>query len=223
MSKGGLSGVALGVMVSGGVLAYAGFADLSPLAALSQVASGKPAPVSDAGANLGADAANAVAESDSASNAAAVALGSAIGNAGLRGAVVGNASKYMGDKYSQPRRQQAGYSDCSSFVDKCLKDAGIAPPFSPWANTVNYLMSPEWKTIPQTAAQPGDIAVATGHMVLITAAGGGSAIGQENSRVNVRTGAPGNLFDASQHYVFKTWTGYAKQAPPQPGTGASVT
>ena len=35
------------------------------------------------------------------------------------------AMKYKGDKYSQPRRMEKGYSDCSSLVQKALRDIGL--------------------------------------------------------------------------------------------------
>lgn len=206
--------MALGVMSLGGVLVYAGFRGVSPLEAMRDIASGHPTGITSQPLQLSA-VGDVAAE--------AIAIANQQSGGGLRAAVVANAQKYVGDKYSQPKRQQAGYSDCSSFVDKCLKDAGIKPPFNAWANTTLYLASPDWKTVSQANALPGDIAVATGHMVLITASGGTEAIGQENSRINVRTGAVANLFSSSQHYVFKTWVGYTKQvAPPLPHTGASV-
>jgi hypothetical protein len=208
-TTGGINGTALFAAAVGGVLVYAGFAGVSPAAALRSISTGRPAapgtqPVLLAGTDLGI-----------------VAAGVA-GNA-LRSQVVAAAGKYMGDRYSQLRRRQPGWSDCSSFVDKCLRDAGIKPPYDPWANTTLYLMSPEWRTIPAAAVLPGDIAVAVGHMVLITAAGAAMAVGQENPRINVRTGPPGSLFSRSEHYVFKTWRGYsAPGVPRSPGLGTST-
>lgn len=35
------------------------------------------------------------------------------------------ALKYKGDKYSQPRRMEPGYSDCSSLIYKGLRDTGL--------------------------------------------------------------------------------------------------
>jgi hypothetical protein len=196
----GVNGVAVAVATFGGVLVYAGFRGVSPLQALRDVTSGSPPPV------VGNP-------TDAPVPATAGSSGQSGFGDGKRGTVVAAAQKYVGDQYSQAKRTQAGYSDCSSFVDKVLKDAGIKPPFSAWANTANYRMSPEWKTIPASQAQPGDIAISSGHMVLVTGAGGTSAIGQQNSKTDVRTGVVGNLF--STPYVYKTWTGYAKT----PGTG----
>ena len=193
-SSNGISGVAVAVASLGAVLVYAGFRNVSPLQALRDLSSGKPPAV--------------------VSNPTTVTTGNGGGGgtaSGLgdsrRTAVVAAAQKYVNDQYSQLTRTLPGFSDCSSFVDKALKDVGISPPFSPWANTSNYRMSPDWKTIPATQVQPGDIAISAGHMVLITAAGGASGIGQQRPGVNVKTGTMATLF-GSQSYVFKTWTGY---------------
>jgi cell wall-associated NlpC family hydrolase len=132
-----------------------------------------------------------------------------------RAAVVTAAQKYVSDIYSQAKRTQTGYSDCSSFVDKALRDAGITPP-STWANTAIFRMSPEWRTIPASQVQPGDIAISAAHMVIITASGGTAGIGQQRTGVNVKTGTMATLF-GSQSYVFKTWTGYT--AAPAAGGG----
>lgn len=52
---------------------------------------------------------------------------------------------------------------------------------------------------------PGDVAVSSHHMVLVTAQGGTAAIGQQNPTVNVRTGSVANLM-GSQTYVYKRYT-----------------
>lgn len=185
----GISGVAVAVASVGGVLVYAGFRGVSPIQALRDVSSGNPPPVTSK--PLGAPDTSITHGGD-----------------GQRASVVAAAQKYVGDSYNQARRRQAGYSDCSSFVDKALKDAGIDPPFNEWANTANYRMSPQWKTIQKNAALPGDIAISAGHMVLVTGQGGSSAIGQQRPGVNVKTGSVSSLFGKGTNYVYKTYTGY---------------
>lgn len=190
MTTSGISGPAVAVATIGAVLVYAGFRGVTPLQALRDIGSGAPPAVAGHPADLTASVSSGT--------------GSATGQ---RGSVVAAAQKYVGDTYSQAKRTQTGFSDCSSFVDKALKDAGIAPPGSPWASTANYRMSPAWKTIPAAQSQAGDIAISSSHMVLVTGQGGSSAIGQERTGVNVRTGSVASLF-GSQSYVYKTWTGY---------------
>lgn len=197
MAEGGISGLAVAFAAAGGLLVYAGFRGQTPAAALRAVAGGKPEALSDQGAQLvGATAADVAA---GAGVAAGVAGAGAAGGAGVLAA----AQRYIGDKYSQARRTQPGWSDCSSFADKVLTDVGIPPPVK-WASTANYRISGEWVTIPLSQARPGDIAVNSHHMIVITGQGGSSAIGQQNPRVNVRTGTVDQLID---NYQVKRYVG----------------
>jgi len=184
----GLSGLAVGAAAVGGILVYAGFRGTNPVEALRLVSGGKatlnPTPT-DLGAALGV----------------AVSAAAGIG-------VSAAAGPYMNDRYSQAKRTQPGWSDCSSFADKILTGVGIPPPVK-WASTANYRISGEWKTIPMSATKAGDIAVSSHHMVVITADGGSSAIGQQNPRVNIRTGSVADLM-GSQSYVCKTYVGKGK-------------
>lgn len=191
-SKGGISGLAVAFATAGGLLVYAGFRGVSPLQALKDVSSGKPPPVAKTGSSALDITATPIA------GTAVAAASGAIG-----GMVSSAAQKYAGDKYSQTKRTQSGWSDCSSFADKVLTDVGIPPPVK-WAATANYRMSPHWRTIPASQAQPGDIAISSHHMVLVTAAGGTAAIGQQNPRTNVRTGSVAQLM-GSQSYVYKRY------------------
>jgi cell wall-associated NlpC family hydrolase len=183
----GISGTAVAVATAGAVLVYAGLRGVSPLQAVRDAAGGKPPPVT------GKPTTDPVPLSSN--------------NAG-RNAVVAAAQKYMSDKYSQLKRTQPGYSDCSSFVDKALMDAGISPPQFKWAATANYRLSTEWVNTTAASSGPGDIAVSATHMVLITGAGGSSAIGQQNPRANVRTGTVAQLMTNAGPYVYKTYKGY---------------
>jgi len=203
VASGGLNGLSIGVTTVGAVLVYAGFRGVSPLQVFKEVSSGKLAPVT------GKPTPDVV--------PGVTPPPSGFGDA-RRSAVVAAAQKYTGDTYSQLKRTQPGFSDCSSFVDKALRDAGIKPPVTQWANTVNYASSPEWRTIPTSQVQPGDIAIGPGHMVLVTAAGGTQGIGQQRPNVNVRTGSMATLF-GKVPYVFKTWTGYAKGGAAGEGSG----
>lgn len=184
----GISGTAVAVATAGAVLVYAGLRGVSPLQAVRDAAGGKPPAV------VGKPTETAVPSLSS-------------NNAG-RNLVVAAAQKYVSDKYSQIKRTQPGYSDCSSFVDKALMDAGINPPQTKWAATANYRLSPEWVNTTAASTGPGDIAISATHMVLITGAGGTSAIGQQNPRANVRTGTVAQLMTNAGPYVYKTFKGY---------------
>jgi hypothetical protein len=117
-------------------------------------------------------------------------------------ALVQAVQAYRGDKYSQARRWQNGYSDCSSFVGKGMKALGLDPGGS---TTLTYLASSKWSTISKSSAGAGDIAVNSSHMVLIT--GNGTAIGQENPRRNVQEGSLSDLMSGTGPYVVRRYKG----------------
>lgn len=189
MARGnGISGLAVAFATAGGILVYAGFRGVNPIQALRDVSSGSPAGITSNPVSVASQLGTAVATV----TPGIIATG-----------VSAAAQKYADDKYSQARRTQPGYSDCSSFCDKILRDIGIKPPVT-WAATANFRMSPEWKNIPLKDTMPGDIAINSHHMVMITAAGGSAAIGQQNPRVNVRTGTVANLM--SNDFVCKRYT-----------------
>lgn len=196
-TESGISGTAVAVATLGAVLVYAGFRGVSPLQALRDVTSGSPPPVESRSVDLsgwsGDTATYAPTPDGFTSHTAA------------RSAVVAAAQRYTGDKYSQLKRTRAGYSDCSSFVDKALMAAGIDPPVK-WASTASYRATSKWRTIPLAQAQPGDIAINGHHMVLVTGQGGSSAIGQQNSKTNVRTGTVKSLM--SNDFYIRTWKGW---------------
>lgn len=193
--KGGLSGLAVAYIGLGGILVYAGFRGVNPIQALRDISGGKPAAVSSTPLDLSGLA------------SPGFSMGVAVGQAVNGAAVSAVAAKYANDKYSQTKRTQPGWSDCSSFCDKILTDMGIPTPVK-WASTANYRMSPAWKTISAADSKPGDIAVSSHHMVMVTGTGGSSAIGQQNTKADVRTGSVANLM-GSQSYVYKTYVGKA--------------
>jgi hypothetical protein len=191
MASAGISGTGVAVATIGGLLVYAGLRGIGPIAALQAVATGKPTTPTSAGLDLGAGPGSGT------SSTAGVGV---FGKTTTGAAVVAAAGKYLNDLYSQPKRTQAGYSDCSSFVDKCMLDAGVAPPGDRWANSTSYRLASTFTTIPMSQTLPGDIAVSSHHIVLITGAGGTNAIGQQNHIVNVRSGTVASLM-TGQSYV----------------------
>jgi hypothetical protein len=186
-SGNGISGLAVAFATAGGVLVYAGFKGKSPVGALRDISTGHPAGVTDQSTDLGQFQAN---------------LGNAVTGTMHSVGVLSAAGKYMNDKYSQAKRTKPGYSDCSSFCDKILTDLGVPPPVK-WASTANFRISGNWVNVPLAETQPGDIAINGHHMVMIVGAGGSSAVGQQNPRVNVRTGTVKDLM--SNDYVCKRY------------------
>ena len=173
-AKGGINGVGLAIATMGGLLVYAGFRGTNPVEALRDVASGTPTGVTSTNAGLQAAAAS---YGGAGGGTSAPAEGSASG-------LVTAARKNSGDLYSQPKRWQPGYSDCSSFVGKAFKAIGIKPPGA--STTASYLTSSRFQKIPQASARAGDLAVTTSHMAIFT--GPDTAIGQQNRKRNVVEG-----------------------------------
>lgn len=181
MATQGISGVGLAMATGGALLAYAGFTGKNPMQALKDVASGKPGAVESKSANL----------SRSVSTATGALTEGELAEGGLSPAELAGSSEvvraayaFVDDKYSQAKRWQAGYSDCSSFVGKAYNKIGIAPPGP--STTWSYLGSPRWKKIPRSEAKAGDLAVTQAHMAIFTSNSMG--IGQQNPRRNVATG-----------------------------------
>lgn len=196
MPSAGISGIAVAVAGIGGVVMYAGFRGITPIQALQQISSGKPAPIANTSTQLTTPVAGIAMQGVNA------ALAQAAGPLAAR--ISAAAATYKGDRYSQPRREQSGWSDCSSFCDKILTDCGVPPPVK-WASTANYRLSSTWKKIPADEAQPGDVAVSSHHMVMVTGPGGSTAIGQQNPRTNVREGSVASLM-GSQTYSYYRYT-----------------
>src|SRR5688572_4117385 len=117
-AKGGISGVGLAIATFGGLLVYAGFKGTNPVEALRDIASGTPSGITPRNDGL-----QAAASSYRPGGAVSGTSGAGAGNA-----LVDAARTYASDRYSQARRWQEGYSDCSSFVGKALKIIGITPP-----------------------------------------------------------------------------------------------
>lgn len=205
----GISGVAVAIAAAGALVAYAGFRGVSPLDALRDLGHGRVPKVPHRSANLdpGLSAGRAAAD--------------LIGTSGI----VRAALQYKGDQYSQARRWQDGYSDCSSFVGKALKAVGIDPP--PGSTTAGYYLSDRWMTIPLDQARAGDIVVSAtaatigAHMVLVT--GPGQAIGQQNSRDDVETGSIKNLMAGTRYkYIARRYIGGGLGGEARGSVGGSV-
>jgi len=203
VASSGLSGLSVGVITVGGLLVYAGIRGVTPLQALRDVSSGKPPTIPNQGASV-----------DSGGNVAQLGQGTV-------GTITAGARMFAADKYSQARRTEPGYSDCSSFVDKAYHAAGIELPDGrmKWPNTTAFATAPAWRTINASETKPGDIALAispTGHnhMVLITAAGAAEAIGQQNPLTNVKTGTIPQLFaNVGGDIVYRTYIGSVTGRP----------
>lgn len=183
-SGSGIPGIAVGMAGAAALLVYAGFQGVDPLTALRDVATGKPKGLAEK-----ASAHEALYEGTGSSGAggdsgAAQASLSGTAVSGPHPDFVRAAGTFADDLYSQARRWQAGYSDCSSFVGKALKACGVTPPGA--STTSSYLSWRQAKPIARAQIGAGDFLVGSGHMAM--AVNSTTAIGQQNGRQNVQVG-----------------------------------
>lgn len=200
MAQKGLSGIAVGALSVGTLLAYAGFRGVSPLQALKDVMSGSPLGVSKEGGTYGLGAGKA--------------LGGIIGDvlSGSEFVVTTAAQQFKGDIYSQSDRTKPGHSDCSSFVAKAFRTAGHTDIGASWT-TDSFLASSKFRRIPAAQAHAADVVVSaqnsgSAHMVLMLT--DKEAIGQQRTGVNVKTGSVDTLFSASQKRAGLVYLRYKK-------------
>lgn len=184
MASGGISGTAVAVATAGAVMIYAGYRGISPVAALRDVASGSPPPVSSQGTTL-----------------ATTTPGTGTGSGS---ALVRAAMTHRDERYSQARRWQSGYSDCSSFVGKAFKDIGITPPGG--STTVSYIAWKQLTKVSRDDVKAGDLIYSPGHIVI--AVDHNTAIGQQNGRSNVQIGPITSLVPSFPMPVFLRYKGW---------------
>lgn len=200
-----ISGTAVAVATAGAVLIYAGFRGQSPLQSLREIASGRltALPVGSAGLDDQLSAAIATGSSAGIVSSGVFGVGASAAAAAQIGLIVSAAQRNSGDRYSIAKRWQPGYSDCSSFVGKALRAAGIEPPGA--SVTGSYLAWSKARKVARADVRAGDIIVNATHVILATSNTDG--IGQQNSRDNVKTGKIENLMWGTGSFVCLRITG----------------
>lgn len=186
-----VSGVGVTVASAGALLIYAGLKDVNPLDALRSIASGRPAPIP--------------APKDTRAATTTYSDASYTGGASPAGpgypALLTAAMQFKDDQYSQARRWQPGYSDCSSFVGKAFKANGVKPPGA--STCVEYLAWRDLRKVPQdrymaSVVGPGDLLISTSHMAIVIDSR--TAIGQQNTREDVRVDTWENIMFGTGAY-----------------------
>lgn len=192
-----MSAPAVAVVAAGGLLIYAGIRDVNPLAALRDVTSGRPPAV----ANRVPDLVAGGTATTTPGLGGAVSGALTLGGSGAGARLVAATTPFRGDRYSQSRRWEAGFSDCSSFVGKAFKALGITPPGA--STTWEYLAWSRLSGVKPGQEQAGDLVVTTGHMIMVT--GPGQGIGQQNAHDNVRSGPISSLIGGGLVYLRYPW------------------
>lgn len=72
---------------------------------------------------------------------------------------IASAMKYKGDKYSQPKRLEKGFSDCSSLIEKALNDLNLntRKGVAVTTNRMGIVGDSRFKLIPKSEMRRGDI------------------------------------------------------------------
>lgn len=183
----GISGVGVMVSSTGALLMYAGLKGVNPLAALRDIASGSPSAIPNTPGTRSTTGPTPIHGGEG------QLLGGAVGYPPLLQAV----QAFAADHYSQAKRWQPGFSDCSSFAGKGFKALGITPPGA--STTLEYLAwRMLWKVPSPYEAGPGDMLISTSHMAIVIDRS--SAIGQQNPQRNVRVGAWSDLMFGTGGY-----------------------
>lgn len=183
--SGGISGVAVAVGTVGTLLVYAGIRGTNPVQALRDISSGKPVGVSKTGTSQADSGGGYLIAEVPTDNAGGAVSPIPVTNSPL----VQAALAFKNDKYSQAKRWQPGYSDCSSFVGKALKSLGITPPGA--SVTGSYLTWNVLTNIPKSQIQAGDLLCGSAHIAI--AVSHDEAIGQQNTRRNVQIDSINNI------------------------------
>lgn len=169
----GVPGLAVALTAGGALLIFAGIRGISPLTALREVSSGQTEPL-----------AVPTRLDDSVGGGIVYSSDSSAGAAGAHPEIADATARFKGDKYSQAYRNRIGYSDCSSFVAKSMRAAGIDVDNK---NTTAFMAWPYLKRISKSEIGRGDLLINHTHMAV--ALDGQRAIGQQNKNRNVATGS----------------------------------
>lgn len=202
-SQTGIPGIAVALVGAGALLVYAGLRGSNPVEALREIAQGEPVSVSNAGLRQALYTGLDLPGGSSSTGAAQASYGV---SGGTHPEIANAALTFKGDKYSQAKRNQAGFSDCSSFVTKSMRKAGIKDASSSFI-TANLMIWRELQTISKSDIGAGDILVSSGHAAI--ALSPTTAIGQQNGRQNVRVDSIDNIMWGQPGWVARRYIGSA--------------
>jgi len=196
--------VSVGIAAGGALLVYAGFRGVGLMEALRSVSTGKPeglpVPAASGAPNGTPGGTGGVAQTS---------LPAGVTLSGPHPEIAQAAFQFAGDHYSQLHRWDTGYSDCSSFVGKALKAAGITPPGG--STTLSYLSWGALTPVDRSSIGAGDLLVSPAHMAI--ALNAATAIGQQNGTVNVQVGPISQLM-WGQSWTALRYRGSARSAHP---------
>lgn len=161
-TSGGISGLGVGAVTVGGLLAWSALRNVSPVDTLREVL-GKPSPRRPISTPFGSTA-SGVRAVQSAGAAAAGAVGSVAGAiAGDGGRLVQAAQKYLGVRYVFGGVKPTGM-DCSGLVVLALRDIGVKAPRFTTATFGSWAKSQGAQRVAPADFRVGDVILRSGHM-----------------------------------------------------------
>ena len=199
----GVSGLAVAMATTGAVLVYLGVKGIPVREGLRSFAGGSLPTTQGAHGGGAVDAAAAQLGGGSSGTADGGSAGAGAVGAGPHPEFARAALARQGEKYSQARRWDQGYSDCSSFVGKVLKDNGITPPGA--SVTGSYLVWSKLRRIKRADVGAGDLLCGPGHIAI--ALSNTQAIGQQNSRTSVRIGTIESIMSGQASWFPQRYVG----------------
>jgi cell wall-associated NlpC family hydrolase len=205
-----LSGKGVALATVGGLFVYAGLTKQGLTGAFRALASGHPPGISTSSSSAANNAAALTALGAGAAAGVQALLPS--GGSTIGPELVAAAQSFQSDLYSQTKRWQVGYSDCSSFVGKSFAKIGITPPGA--STTLSYLAWSKLTKIPAADVGAGDLLCNSTHVVI--AINSTTAIGQENPSINVQVGSFSDLMAGTGTYVVLRYNGAAAASAAAP-------
>lgn len=187
-SRGGISGIAVGVAAAGGVLLYAALRDVSPLQAIKDIASGSPEPVKSsvpswANSGTGVGASNLPGYGQTGGGGVW-----AVGD-GPNAWLAKTAVTQIGVPYVWGGNTPSGF-DCSGLVQWSFAQNGISAP----RTTYTQVVWSKLRSISRAQVAAGDLIYSSGHVVI--ALNNTTCVAAQHTGTNVKTLAISAAFSA---------------------------
>lgn len=204
MAAGGIPGVAVGMVSTGALLVYAGLRDVTPLAALREVAAGRAPGVSRAPSPTAVSIAQ---QSGGAGSTAPSVLTSG-------SALVGAARRYVGGRYRFGGTDPATGLDCSALVQRAFRDIGV--PGCPRTSGQQFV----WRALARVSeaeVQSGDLVFWGGHVAIASSARAATIVEARNARTGV---VEGPIWGRASVIGYRRYAGATTAAPGAGGGGS---
>lgn len=198
-SQGGISGVAVGGIIAGGLLVYSALRGITPLKAAKDIMGGNPPGVPKGAAPVSSGTGSADADS-----------GAGVG-AGPNAWLAQTALTQVGVRYRWGGNSPSGF-DCSGLVQWSFAQNGIVAP----RTTYTQVVWGKLKSISRSQVAAGDLVYSSGHVVIATS--NTMCVAAQHTGTNVKQLAIRSAF-SSPIIAYKRYVG---TQPSGVGTGRAI-